>query len=125
MEARLDPTACDYGAQPLRSALTAAAGAHSAFGETLRRAHRAARRLRARRPLSPPARNDGPPPEVQREMADAARAWHQLAAEGKEVRFDLSADGRVLVELADVRASAPAVIGPSGLFALLARSSGS
>lgn len=54
-------------------------------------------------------------------MADAARACQTLAAEGKELRFARTADGRVSVELIDGSGRALDVIGPSGLFALLAK----
>jgi hypothetical protein len=52
-------------------------------------------------------------------MAEAARACQALAAQGKELRFDRSADGRVSVELTDVSGRPLDVIGPSGLFRLL------
>ena len=45
----------------------------------------------------------GPPPEVQREMAAAALAWNDLAAQGREVRFGTGRDGRVSIELTDSR----------------------
>ena len=63
-----------------------------------------------------------PPPEVERELAEAALACQTLAAQGKELRFDRNADGRVSVELIDVSGCALDVIGPTALFALLANS---
>jgi hypothetical protein len=65
---------------------------------------------------------DGPPPEVQRELDAAARVSQMLAAQGRELRFVTSADGRVSVELTDAAGQALDVIGPSGLFRLLAQS---
>ena len=62
---------------------------------------------------------EGPPPEVQREIAAAQRAWRSLAAQGREVRFEAHADGHVSIELTD-RAGHPLdEIGPLGLFRLL------
>jgi hypothetical protein len=80
--------------------------------------------MRARRATSgsPSAALYVPPPELERELAEAAAACQTLAAQGKELRFDRSADGRVSVELIDVSGCAPDVIGPGGLFALLANS---
>ena len=63
-----------------------------------------------------------PPPEVERELAEAALACQTLAAQGKELRFDRNADGRVSGELIDVSGCARDVIGPTALFALLANS---
>jgi hypothetical protein len=122
MEANLNNQLLGPATARLRLA-PGAAGASSAFGDTLRHAKRTARRMRARRALAPTsaARLDGPPPEVRREMADAARACQTLAAEGKELRFARAADGRVSVELTDGSGRALDVIGPSGLFALLAK----
>jgi hypothetical protein len=61
-----------------------------------------------------------PPPEVQCEMAAAARASIDLAAQGRELRFDTGPDGRVSIELTDSRSGrALERIGPAGLFALL------
>ena len=51
-------------------------------------------------------------------MAAAARLWQTLAAQGKELRFDQAADGRVSVELVDISGRLD-VIGPAGLFRLL------
>ena len=62
---------------------------------------------------------EGPPPEVQREMAQAERAWQRLAAQGREVRFGTGADGRVSVELTDMAGHPVEPIGPIGLFRLL------
>ena len=61
----------------------------------------------------------GPPPEVQRELREAERAGHNLAAQGREVRFATGADGRVSVELTDSYGHPLDVIGPIGLFRLL------
>lgn len=75
--------------------------------------------MRARRPSGLLVGTlETPPPEVQRELAAAARASQALAAEGKELRFDRSADGRVLVELIDV-SGRPLDLTPTGLFQLL------
>ena len=75
--------------------------------------------MRARRPQELLAgRLETPPPEVQRELAAAARACEALAAQGKELRFDRSADGRVQVELIDV-SGRPLDVTPTGLFQLL------
>jgi len=62
---------------------------------------------------------DGPPPEVQREMVQAERAWRNLAAQGREVRFEAQADGHVSIELTDSSGHALDTIGPIGLFRLL------
>jgi hypothetical protein len=62
---------------------------------------------------------EGPPPEVQRELAQAERAWQRLAAQGREVRFGTGADGRVSVELTDMAGHRVEPIGPAGLFRLL------
>lgn len=62
---------------------------------------------------------EGPPPEVQREMVAAQRAWRNLAAQGREVRFGTGADGRVSVELTDRAGDRVDHIGPIGLFRLL------
>ncbi len=56
-------------------------------------------------------------------MLAAARVWQTLAAQGKELRFGQSADGRVSVELIDSSGRALDVIGPSGLFQLLQQAS--
>ncbi len=61
----------------------------------------------------------GPPPEVQRELREAERAGHNLAAQGREVRFATGVDGRVSVELTDSYGHPLDVIGPIGLFRLL------
>jgi hypothetical protein len=67
-----------------------------------------------------PAHFSGPPPEVQREMAEAARAWSDLAAQGREVRFGTGPDGRVSIELTDSRSGrALHALAPAGLFVLL------
>src|ERR1700678_3609239 len=81
----------------------ATASRTSAFGATLVRARRTARAKRAQGAQGLPrhAPLDGPPPEVQRELDAAARVLQMLAAEGKELRFATSADGRVSVELTD------------------------
>ncbi|HVC85762.1 MAG TPA: hypothetical protein VNC12_10980 [Solirubrobacteraceae bacterium] len=126
MEANFDPRyqAPNAPAMPW----TSSASAHdraSGFGDTLKRAKRAANAKRAQRTLMsvPAAPLDGPPPEVQREMLAAARVWQTLAAQGKELRFGQSADGRVSVELTDTSGRALDVIGPSGLFRLLQQAS--
>ncbi|MGD0386681.1 MAG: hypothetical protein ABSB73_11160 [Solirubrobacteraceae bacterium] len=118
MEARIDTPALTAGAPRLR--LAPSPGATSAFGDTLLRARRTARRMRARRP-APPA-SYAPPAEVQRELAEAAIACQTLAAQGKELRFGRCPDGRVSVELIDGSGRPVDVIGPTGLFALLAQS---
>jgi hypothetical protein len=121
MEAKLEPTALVAAAGRLRRPPAPAfAEGSTAFADTLARAKRSARRMRARRPApgSWPAAVEAPPPEVQREMAAAARACQTLAAQGKELRFDRTADGRVSVELIDV-AGCPLDLTPSGLFSLL------
>ena len=126
MEANFDPNYHAPVAPP--RPWTSPAPAHdraSGFGDTLRRAKRAAHAKRAQRTLMivPAAPLDGPPPEVQREMLAAARVWQTLAAQGKELRFGQSADGRVSVELTDSSGRALDVIGPSGLFQLLQQAS--
>jgi hypothetical protein len=102
----------------------ATASRTSAFGATLARARRTARSKRAQGLLVSRRRApfDGPPPEVQRELDAAARVSQMLAAQGRELRFVTSADGRVSVELTDAAGQALDVIGPSGLFRLLAQS---
>ena len=64
-------------------------------------------------------RLEGPPTEVLREMLEAERAWQNLAAQGREVRFGTRADGRVSVELTDSAGHALDDLGPIGLFQLL------
>jgi len=102
----------------------ATASRSSAFGATLARARRTASVKRAQGLLAGRryALNDGPPPEVQRELDAAARVSQVLAAQGKELRFMTSADGRVSVELTDTAGHPLGVIGPSGLFRLLQQS---
>jgi hypothetical protein len=102
---------------------TASANAPSAFAATLARARRAARAKRAqRRALAcSNALPDSAPPEVQREMAAAASVSRTLAAQGRELRFGRSRDGRVSVELTDTAGRALCAIGPSELFRLLAQ----
>lgn len=81
------------------------------LGRVLARAERALR--------SPTVESfEGPPPEVQREMVAAERAWRSLAAQGREVRFGTGADGRVSIELTD-RSGRAVAVGPLGLFHLL------
>jgi hypothetical protein len=132
MEADIDPIHQAPGAPPqpwtrlppVASGPAAfVANGTGAFADTLARAKRAAQAKRAQRAisLSQAAAFDGPPPEVQREMVAAARVWQALAAQGKELRFGRSADGRVSVELTDTSGRAVDVIGPSGLFLLLAQ----
>lgn len=122
MEARLDHShiAARYACIPW----PAPASRTSAFGATLARARRTARTKRAQGLLAARRRAplDGPPPEVQRELDAAARVSQMLAAQGKELRFVTSADGRVSVELTDTAGQPLDVIGPSGLFQLLAQS---
>jgi hypothetical protein len=62
---------------------------------------------------------EGPPPEVRREMLAAERAWESLAAQGREVRFETGADGRVSIELTDRTGRALDVIRADRLFRLL------
>jgi hypothetical protein len=70
--------------------------------------------------LRAPVNLSGPPPEVQREMDEAARAWSDLAAQGREVRFGTGEDGRVSIELTDSRSGlALHRLAPAGLFLLL------
>jgi hypothetical protein len=122
MEARLDHSriAPRYACIPW----PVTASRSSAFGATLVRARRTARSKRAQGLLASRRRApiDGPPPEVQRELDAAARVSQMLAAQGRELRFVTSADGRVSVELTDATGNALDVIGPSGLFRLLAQS---
>jgi hypothetical protein len=119
MEVNLNPAVRVSVTARRRCAPMPAGAASSAFAETLARAKSTARRMRARRPsglvVGAP---DTPPPEVQRELAAAARACQALAAQGKELRFDRSADGRVQVELIDV-CGQPLDVTPTGLFQLL------
>jgi hypothetical protein len=118
MEANLNPALRISGTSRRRRA-TAPVAASSAFADTLARAKSTARRMRARRPQELLAGTlETPPPEVQRELAAAARACETLAAQGKELRFDRSADGRVQVELIDV-SGCPLDLTPTGLFQLL------
>lgn len=109
----------DTNSTPRRSRAAA-----TCFGDTLARARRTARAKRAQRDIALSAM-DGPPPEVQREMAVAAGLWQTLAAQGKELRFGRGDDGRVSIELTDATGRALDVIGASGLFRLLAQSSAS
>jgi hypothetical protein len=123
MEANLNPAVRLPAAARHRRAAPPAAHASGAFADTLVRAKRTARRMRARRESAVVASSavlDAPPPEVEREMAAAARASQTLAAEGKELRFDVSPDGRVLVELVDVGGQ-PLDLTPAGLFQLLSQ----
>ena len=64
-------------------------------------------------------RLEGPPTEVLREMLAAERAWQNLAAQGRAVRFGTGADGRVSIELTDSDGHALDELGPIGLFRLL------
>jgi hypothetical protein len=132
MEANIDPILPGAGApQPRWTRLPPVASGpgafvangSGAFADTLARAKRAAQAKRAQRAFatSHAAALDGPPPEVQRELVAAAGVWQALAAQGKELRFRRSADGRVSVELTDCSSRAVDVIGPSGLFRLLAQ----
>ena len=125
MEANIDPRHHAPGAPSRPWTSSAPAQDGSGFGDTLKRAKRAAHAKRAQRRLMavPAAPLDGPPPEVQREMVAAARVWQTLAAQGKELRFGQSTDGRVSVELIDSSGRALDVIGPSGLFQLLQQAS--
>ena len=122
MEARLNHSRISLGYACIPWPATASRT--SAFGATLARARRTARAKRAEGAQAAPrhASLDGPPPEVQRELDAAARVSQMLAAQGKELRFATSADGRVSVELTDAAGHALDVIGPSGLFRLLAQS---
>jgi hypothetical protein len=52
-------------------------------------------------------------------MAKAELASQNLAEQGREVRFETGADGRVSVELTDSAGRSVDVIGPAGLFRLL------
>jgi hypothetical protein len=61
----------------------------------------------------------GPPAEVRREMLIAQRAGRDLAARGREVRFEALADGHVSIALTDRAGRAVAGIAPAGLFRLL------
>ncbi len=123
MEANVEPTGQAANVSRRGCAPAASTAASSAFGQTLRRAKRTARRMRARRAQAGSAAAlDSPPPEVERELADAARACETLAAQGKELRFDRRADGRVSVALIDVSSRALDVIEPTGLFLLLSQS---
>jgi len=119
MEARLNhsPIAPRYACIPW----PAVAGRSSAFGATLARARRTARAKRAQGVLAGRRRVslDTPPPEVQRELDAAAHVSQMLAAQGRELRFGMSADGRVSVELIDTTGHSLDVIGPDGLFRLL------
>jgi hypothetical protein len=126
MEARIEPQALAVSAsrlghlpQPL------VPSGPSAFGKTLRRAKRTASRMRARRTAAGASASISalyvPPPEVERELAQAALAGQTLAAQGKELRFERTPDGRVVVELVDISGRPPDVIGPTGLFALLSK----
>ena len=119
MEANLNPALRVPGAARRRCAPTPADVASSAFADTLARAKSTARRMRARRPSGVLVGTlETPPPEVERELAAAARASETLAAQGKELRFDRNTDGRVLVELIDV-SGRPLDVTPTGLFQLL------
>jgi hypothetical protein len=93
----------------------------SAFGAALARARRTARAKRAQGVLAsaPPPPLGTPPPEVQRELAAAVLASQRLAAQGKELRFETGADGRVSVELTDTAGRPLGVLGPSALFQLI------
>ncbi len=96
----------------------------SAFGATLARARRTARAKRAQGLLASPRRVplDGPSPELQRELDDAARVTQVLAAQGQEIRFVTAPNGRVSVELTDSAGHPLSVIGPDDLFRLLRQS---
>jgi hypothetical protein len=121
MEARLNHSriAPTYACIPW----PATASRTTAFGATLARARRTARAKRAQGVLASRRRVplDGPPPEVQRELDAAAHVSQMLAAQGKELRFATSADGRVSVELTDTAGHSLDIIGPSGLFRLLSQ----
>ena len=48
------------------------------------------------------AHHGAPEPQVLREMADAARTHHDLAAEGLQVRFGASEDGGSQISIVDL-----------------------
>ena len=50
-----------------------------------------------------PARTDGPPPEAMAEVREAARAAQRLYEQGRELRFERDARGRICAELRDLR----------------------
>jgi hypothetical protein len=53
-------------------------------------------------PVSLDAIPSSPPPEVLAQMADAARTYEQLSAQGRELRFARDADsGRTAIEVRD------------------------
>lgn len=121
MGTTLDPAGIFTVASRRRCGSPAAfADGSSAFADTLARVRSTARRVRARRPSPGLSQTqlDGPPPEVELEMAAAAHAARALAAQGKEVRFGRAPDGRVSVELVDLTGR-PSDLTPSGLFSLL------
>jgi flagellar protein FlaG len=64
--------------------------------------------------ISPGEVPDGPPPEVLDAVGAAARAYEELHAEGRELRFDLDADsGHVTVEVRDLDGHVLRTIPPS------------
>jgi hypothetical protein len=124
MDANINPISNAGIATPQwRTSSAAGANASSAFAATLERARRAARAKRAqrRRSVDSSALADGPPLEVQREMAAAASVSQTLAAQGQELRFGRNGDGRVSVELTDAAGRALCAIGPAELFRLLSQ----
>jgi hypothetical protein len=99
----------------------AVSGRSTSFGATLARARRTARARRAKGTLAatPRVALDAPPPEVQRELDAAARFSETLAAEGKQLRFDRSSDGRISVELTDTSGHPLYALRPAEIFRLL------
>jgi hypothetical protein len=106
--------------RPRASAARGSRVGPTCFSDTLERARHTARAKRAQRAFAISAL-DGPPPEVEREMAAALRVWQSLAAQGKELRFGTGHDGAVTVELTDSSGRALDTIGPAGLFRLLSQ----
>jgi hypothetical protein len=57
----------------------------------------------ARLPAGTADRADGPPPEAMAEVREAARCAQRLHEQGRELRFERDASGRICAELRDLR----------------------
>ncbi len=62
------------------------------------------------------ASSSSPPPEVSAEVQKAAAAAANLLAEGRELRFDYDADGRLQVKLQDTQGNAVRSVPTSEIF---------
>jgi hypothetical protein len=72
----------------------------------------------------PAARSDAipasPPPELRSEMLAAQRAFDELYARGRQLHFEMQ-DGRVKIQLQDLKGNVVKEIPPSGIFDIASR----